>query len=274
MWQRWSERVDGEIRGGIKIFLDVKQVVRTIDGGEIPMRTQAKGKLKREAIGNGGIEGLNVGYSESKCHVEKSIFLLGGDEVTRCAVCSEIIGPSAALALVCPAENCKAVSHMSCLAPSFLVDEGGRSAIVPTSGKCPKCRSELQWVDLVKEMSLRANGEKEVAQLMKKPRERKAKVPKSSKAKSSHSKQDKFDEEDDDQAESSVEDAFHAGTIEDDALPDDWYYQGDEDDMTSAASGFSDGVEAASPKIAASLAAPKSGVVVEDSEWDEKDLLD
>ncbi len=80
MWQIWADRVDGEIRGGIKVLLNVKQPIEAIDDGEIPMSAQAKGKRKRQAIGRGGIEGLDVGYSELKGHVEKSIFLLGEDE--------------------------------------------------------------------------------------------------------------------------------------------------------------------------------------------------
>lgn len=183
MWQRWTGRVDGEIRSGIKIFLDAKQLVEVIDDGEIPMSTQAKGKRKREAIGKGGIEGLDVGYSELKDHVEKSIFLLAEDEVINCSICSEIIGSDTKMALVCPSDGCKAASHMSCLATRFMKDEGQHDSIMPTSGRCPRCKSELQWVDLVKEMSLRTNGEKEVAQLMKKPQEWNTKAQKRSRVK-------------------------------------------------------------------------------------------
>ncbi len=277
MWQIWADRVDGEIRGGIKVLLNVKQPIEAIDDGEIPMSAQAKGKRKRQAIGRGGIEGLDVGYSELKGHVEKSIFLLGEDEQIKCSVCSENVSHKTTMALVCPREGCKAASHIRCLAAAFLEDRGQIDFILPTSGTCPGCRAELQWVDLVKELSLRANGEKEVAQLMKKPKERKTRLPKNGKAMPFLARENKLDDEDDLASEDDLaEDALHAGAAVDDALPNDWYYQDDDDDVmsvTSPTSGFSDGIDSTSP-IKASSAPPRLGVVIEDSEGDEAEILD
>lgn len=272
-WERWSERVDGKIRGDIQILLDVKQPLEAVVHSDTPLSMQAKGKQKLEAVGKGGIEGLDTGYGNLTGHVEKSIFLLGEDESIMCAVCSDTIGPSTAMALVCPSEDCKAVFHMSCLAMRFLVEESGLGPIMPTLGRCPTCRVELRWIDLVKEMSLRANGGKEVAQLMKKPSERKAKASNLRKANSFQELGEKLKDGDDDREEGFVEDSMHAGAAADDALPDDWYYQGDDDDMmsvTSAASGFSDSVDAASPIRAA---ASRLGVVIEDSEGDDAESL-
>ncbi|KAK4694834.1 structure-specific endonuclease subunit SLX1, partial [Lecanoromycetidae sp. Uapishka_2] len=229
MWQRWSERVDSEIREGIKIYLDVTQSLEANVNGQAQTSVQAKGKRKGEAIGKGGIDGLDIGYGDLKAHLEKSTFLLGEDEKIRCAVCSKTIGPSTTMALVCPRDSCKTATHMICLATRFLSAEDVRDPVLPTSGRCPDCKEELQWIDLLKEMSLRANGDKEVSRLMEKPKERKLKVSKSSKAKSSQVQEDKLKDESEDQKDDLAEDTPHDRAAADDALPDDWYYQGDED---------------------------------------------
>lgn len=277
MWQLWSERVDASISSRIKILLDVKQHPKATEAGDAPMSTHAKGKQKREALGKGGVEGIDVGYSELKGHVEKSIFLLAGDEANNCAVCSRDMGKSS-MALICPQEGCRTASHVTCLAINFLKDEGHDASILPTSGRCPKCKSELQWVDLVKEMSLRMRGDKEVDQLMRKPKERKTKAAKSSKAMASLVASGNPENEDDgDLDDGPAEDAIYAGAAVDDVLPDDWLLQEDDDDdmmsVTSAASSLSDSMDAASPRKA-SVKVPRLPVVIEDSEWDDAEILD
>lgn len=275
VWKRWIERVDGSISDRIKVLLDEERSEEPIDGNEIPMSTQAKGKRKREVLGKGGVGGLSVGYGELKGHVEKSIFLLAEDDALNCAVCSKALGPQSKMTLVCPHEDCRTASHMTCLAAKFRMDEGQDASVMPTSGMCPICKEDLQWIDLVKEMSLRARGEKEVAQLMKKPRERRLKVPKTVKLSAAHvDPDDDKDEADADQDHELGEDALEAGAAEDDDLPVDWHIQEDDDKMSiaSATSGLSD-IDVASPtKIA--VASQSLGAVIEDSDWDDAELLD
>ena len=273
VWQRWTERVDGSIRGGIKILLDLKQPEEIINDGKLPITTQAKGKRKREAFGKGGIEGLDAGYSGLKNHVEKSIFFLAEDEALKCAVCAKNMGVETAMALVCPREDCRTASHMSCLATKFIEDEGAGAAVTPTSGRCPGCKEELQWIDLIKELSLRARGEKEVAQLMKK-----LKTPKTKDAASPQLEAYTAVEEDvANPGDGLVEADMRTLDASDESLPDDWQYQDDDDDdMMSVMSGHSahsDGIEAASPTKCFSVA-PKLPAVIEDSDWDDAELLD
>lgn len=272
-WQVQNEKFDTSVSGRIKVLLDVKQSEEAVNGKE--MSIQAKGKRKREALGKGGLDGLDVSYSELKDHVEKSILLLAGDEALNCAVCSKTLGPQPRMALVCPREGCRAAFHMTCLASKFRVDEGQDAAVVPTWGTCSVCKEELQWVEFVKEMSLRVRGQKEVAQLIKKPRERKSKIPKTIKISESHvDPEDNKGEGDDDQDNDSGEDAFQAGAAEDDDLPDDWHLQEDDDmlSVASAASVISD-IDAASPSEPA-LTVQRFASVIEDSDWDDAELLD
>jgi len=211
--------------------------------------------------------------------IEKSTFLLADGETINCSVCGKEIGLERKLSLVCPAADCKAASHLSCLGDKFLHDEGPSDAIVPTSGKCPECKSETLWVDLVKEMSLRIRGKKELVILTKKPRGRKAKVPKLAKAgvpKAEVSESE--DAADTDTDIGSLGAALLAADVEDDLLEDKWRFQENDDDddltsVTSAASGFSDGIDMPSPGKP-SVAAPRLKTVIEDSEWDDAEVLE
>lgn len=274
-WQGLIESVNGNVRGGIKVLLDLKHSEEIFDDDELPMSTKAKGKRKREALGKGGIEGLDVGYNELKNHVEKSISSLAEDKALKCAVCAKKLGSKTAIALVCSQENCRTASHIACLASTFIKDEGSSDAVTPISGRCPGCKAELQWIDLIKELSLRVRGEKEVAKITKKPRERKTKEPK---AKNVQLEAHTFEEEsvvdqEDDYVDVDIR-AMDASA--DDSLPEDWYQGGDDEDTMSIKSGhsaLSDGVEAASPTRHPAIVR-RLPAVIEDSELEEEEFLD
>ena len=270
-WRLWNERVNGSIRGGINISLDLKQPEAVDNDGEVDMSTRAKGKRKREALGKGGIEGLDVGYSELKGHVQKGVLFLAKDEALACAICAKDLGSKTAMTLLCPREDCRTASHMSCLAAKFIEDEGTGAAVTPISGRCPGCSEELQWIDLIKELSLRVRGAREVARMMKKLR-----VPVTKNAAASHHEAPAAVQEDATDPSKDL-DYMRAPDDSDDSLPEDWHCQDDnDDDMMSVMSGHSaqsDGIEAASsPKRFPS--APKLPAVIEDSDWDDAELLD
>ncbi|MCJ1278260.1 Slx4p interacting protein [Puttea exsequens] len=256
---------DHTVRKGIRVVLDLEQPAKASDDEKKTMSTHAKGKLKREAIGKGGVKGLDVSYSRLKSHVEKSVSLLAGDRAIDCASCSNRIAPTDTTALTCPGETCNAAFHMSCLGSRFLSDEGDVARVLPISGICLRCRTELQWADLIKEMSLRVNGEEEVARLLKKPKGRKSKGAKIAEA------QVRRNGSEDDPEETS----FAAGVALDDDLPDNWHSHIDDDMMstTSIDSVFSDSTNVATPKKAISTV-PRLKTVIEDSDWSGAEVLD
>jgi len=273
MWGDWYDRVDASKKRGIKVVSDVKQPEEIYKNDQTPMSTHAKGKRKREKLGKGGVDGLDVGYGRLKEHLEKSVFLLAEDEETDCAVCRNPLGPASKMSLACPRDGCRAAFHMNCLATKFLNDRRGDEILIPILGYCPGCKAELQWIDLVREMSLRVRGKKEVAQLMKKPRERTTKKSKTTAlpAQGVESK----DLEDDHSPEDTHTVPVAAET--DDSLPDDWHYQEDDDMMstTSVGSVRSDSVETMNPTKHSSTVPRfiKLGAVVEDSEGDDAEDL-
>ena len=260
-WQDENQRVNTKIRSGIKIILDLQQTEQVINDGELPMITKANGKDKRNGLGRGGIEGLALDYSELKKHVEKSSSLLAEDEALKCAVCANNLCSKTTMALVCPQKDCRTASHMTCLATKFIKDEGAGAAVTPLSGRCPGCKSELQWIDLIKELSLRARGQSEVVETMKKPKERKTK------------RAHNFAEDAADPDENLVEVDMRVLDVSDESLPDDWDYQDHNDGMVSGLSGHHTllyGAEASTTTTTKRPSAtPRLPAVIEDSELDD-----
>ncbi len=279
VWQRWNEKVDGKIRNGIKIFLDMKQPAEFPDDCQPPTSSQAKRKSKQKAHGSGGVECVDVGYGELKSHVDKSLLLFSEGDAYRCAVCTERFGSPAGTALVCPKENCQSVSHMTCLSSRFLDEEGVPGSMVPTSGSCPQCKSTLQWIDLVKEMSLRVRGEKELTQFMKRPRVRKTKTIKCTTTLQANDLTKEMQGEADEEGDYDLpEDAMHPRYESEEPLPADWYQQINDDDedvmsVTSADSEYSNYLDAARPPRS-KVPTQKLEVVIEDSDWSNAEVLD
>lgn len=201
-------------------MLDLKQPEEVVHEDDLPLR-------KREALGKGGIQGLDFGYSKLKDHVEKSIFFLAEDEAQKCALCAKNLGPQTAMALLCPQEGCRTASHLICLATKFIEEEGTGVGVTPISGRCPGCKEELQWIDLIKELSLRARGEKEVAQMMKKPKECKTKYSNAKNAMASQLEARTILEENAADPDKHLMEAVDASN---EILPDVWQRQDDDDD--------------------------------------------
>lgn len=278
VWLRWSQRVNSEIRPCVKVFLDVKQPVESPNDPAGPLSAQIKQKQKREAIGKGGIDGIDIGYRKLKDHLEKSLFLLAEGEANKCAICADHIEDQSRTVLVCSLATCRAVFHMSCLAKSFLDKEQQGNAVIPTFGKCPNCQSKHQWVDLVKEMSLRVRGETEVAKLMKKPKVSKAKAMKVTKGLLADAAvEPTVDKADGDYNYGLEEDDSDTSSALDEPLPDDWNFQEDDDDdrmsvatITSNASTRLDPTRHTNP----TGPGPRLEVVIDDSDWDDVEVLD
>ena len=272
VWQRWSERVDGKIRDGIKITLDGKPPELLPDQGKTPVENQATDQRKRETRGKGGVEDVDVGYSGLRSHLEKSLLLLAAGVTHACAVCTTKIKFSDKMVLICAKAECRAVTHMTCLSKRFIDEEGVPDDVVPISGSCPHCEATLQWIDVVKEMSLRMRGETEVARLMKRPTVRKTKAAKETVSLQSNDLEGlgEFDYE-----ECSLEDTSARPRYEsEDPLPADWYHQvDDEGEVMSDTSVDSEHLNSMNP-LAPKLPVRKLEVVIEDSDWSNAEVLD
>ncbi|MCJ1324266.1 Slx4p interacting protein [Thelotrema lepadinum] len=119
------------------------------------------------------IRDIDPTYWPIKGQVEAGQALEAQVEDLKCACCKGKVDPHLEMVTICPEQHCQAPSHMACLSQRFLESEPSQE-VLPIQGQCPKCESALKWVDLVKELTLRMRGEKEIKRLMKPSKKRAA----------------------------------------------------------------------------------------------------
>ncbi|RKF76361.1 Structure-specific endonuclease subunit slx1 [Golovinomyces cichoracearum] len=118
-----------------------------------------------------GIKDLVLDYSNVKSHVEKGKNIVDFEQEGTCSICKTELEHGKGIYAICPNLKCTSVTHITCLGKRFLgVYE---DQVVPIKGTCPVCLNEFRWIDVVKEISLRMRGLKEVENLMKIKRKRK-----------------------------------------------------------------------------------------------------
>ena len=265
VWRTWCDRTDGEIRSDLNIILDVEQHSDPSSDSKISRTAQNRKRLRRLIPDNAGVADLDTSYNGVKNGVQKGL-LLAKRETEQCVICSKRLADPA---LVCPQPDCDAVSHVECLAKHFRRSTA-TDFVLPISGNCPSCHVELRWIDLVKELSLRARGVKEMQQLYKSPRVRKTKPKCNPEPERSH-----VTDGCDTSTLSREECMVSSDAIDEDQLPDDWLDQCVDDSVsvTSTDSGLSSIAEALSP-VTASTTMNHSKVVIEDSDWENAELID
>lgn len=293
VWLRWAERVQGNIRDGIRILLDMKrdEVPATVDDpGAPPPSSQPRRPKKADTIGKGGIEGIDVSYNPIKAYVKKSMELLADHKDVSCAICHAYVQKlERNMAVTCPHGDCNAVAHLTCLSKHFLAGED-ENVLLPTEGTCPSCQLQVRWIEVVQELSLRSRGGTELAKLMKKPREKKLKEAKG--AKKLVAAMDVDDDEGDDDEDVHDEDGSDGDQDDDetgtnaalklDTSEDDWLYRepDDDEDVMSVRSTLSDmSMDLLESKrnglTRAGVAQPtdRIEVVIEDSETEDMEIL-
>ncbi|KAF6807178.1 giy-yig catalytic domain-containing protein [Colletotrichum sojae] len=130
-----------------------------------------------------GIYALPVDHAPLKDYVGKGQAISAFEREGNCVVCDEALPHGQGLHAVCPNEDCEGVGHLPCWSRHLLQEEGESNAVVPTRGHCPQCGSPVKWADMMKELTLRERGTKEIEALfktkrMKKTREGKKKAEK------------------------------------------------------------------------------------------------
>lgn len=264
-----------------------------------------------------GIHTLPITYASHKSYLEKSKSVIDFELEGSCAVCTEFLDHNDGIYTVCPQPSCGSVAHLSCLSSHFLKHERTNQgihgedddlilSIVPIEGHCPGCDEKLKWVDIVKEVTLRMRGQKEVEKLLKKPREKAVKVnmPKIKKMRnpdnadsaamaaalaSSHVEYDidSIDLEDSDDDNDDEDERPEFDVMEEDAMfggrlkggrhvIDD--LSSDDNDSISVASVGSTMAFRSSQRIGYDSKGSKSAkaldTVIEDSDWDDAEVLD
>ena len=246
VWQTWCDRVDGQIAEHINVRLDLKDQQT---GNRAATTAPLAKRRKLDLVGKGGVEGVDATYASLQPVLEKGQFVFDPDEHLNCDVCQNQLALDRHLIVICPHVGCRSISHVKCLSMQFLAEAGGGvDAVVPTRGKCPSCQKEVQWANLMKEMSLRVRAAKEVQKILK--------STKGGRAGDMSSDEDELDDE---------SDAITANDIADQTQPDD----DDDDDVMSVTSVDS---EFSTITTTNAFQAERLEVVVEDSD-DEIEIL-
>jgi structure-specific endonuclease subunit SLX1 len=247
VWQKWCERVDGNIRSGIKVYLDLPQ--GESDDLEITSGQQSAKRRKIDLLGNGGVEGVDPTYARFQDVLEKSRFLLDEDDEQSCGVCAQKLDMQADLYTICPHATCRELSHITCLSQKF-TDGNARASFLPQHGECPSCQGPLEWSELMRDVSLRARGEKEVCKLLSKKRKTKAATA-----------AEIMETDSEEGAEEAEEQELTPADVVDDEF--------DEDDNMSVTSEDSSASKPAfTPDKLKSAMPPRLEIVIEDSESD------
>jgi structure-specific endonuclease subunit SLX1 len=250
VWRVWNERVESSLPQS-RIILD----------GDCS-------KNSDEAATVGGISQLPVDYTKLEDYLEKSTFILEDAEDLHCAVCKNLVSPETQQIVVCPRAPCRSTSHLLCLSANFL-DTEDTDTWVPTQGACPTCKEVVQWPLMMQELSFRNRAEKEVQAILgrKEKRERK----KSAKQSFPNIDKSKSKSKTSEMRMSSVEPTFEGRSNpapdvdvsqDDPQLDDNWY---EEVDMGSDTE-FGTRKQSPPPE--------RLEIVIEDSEWEDAELVE
>ncbi|KAL8681375.1 MAG: hypothetical protein Q9186_002518 [Xanthomendoza sp. 1 TL-2023] len=278
MYKAWlvhSKRDLGELRDGFQVFRDFEQPAEQID--ETPPDPKTDQKTKKESPTMAIAEKIDVTYSRFKPHLTKNIARLAESPITTCSICADPLDLRHSVFLTCPSEGCRAISHMSCLARKWAPNHQSDGFLLPISGSCFQCGIEQQWVELVKELSLRGRGEKHLARLTAEPRVRKPKV---TKARSNDASAISGANYPVNALQNLLNDGMSEVDLlmeddEDNPLPEDWQERvEDEDDNVSVTSTESRIPSRQESPVNSKKQRQKLEVVIEDSEWDSAEVLD
>lgn len=165
-WLAYNERVDDQIRPDIPILLDQVQPVESEDE---PSSAQKPSKRRMvDLIGKGGVEGVDPTYAKFQPVLQKLQHRIDDkSDVLTCELCDIGLDIDKDLFNICLDQDCTCMTHLSCLSTQFLKN-ASLGAFVPKDGRCPACNTTLQWADLMRLLSLRLRGQKEIGRLLKK----------------------------------------------------------------------------------------------------------
>ena len=275
-WQKSCSKATEKLRSGITVMLNYKPPFHLAVEEENLHGSSDEKVWKQADLNKTRIASLDIGYSSLKQHVVK-VFHLVTSGITSCAICAQDLSGEEPTLLVCSQPHCCATFHTACLALRFLGEE--QNAVLPISGTCPTCGTVIQWADLVKELSLRRRGIKELNLLFRNPRQRSKNAKKNvDKNLADVVGKQSDDETNDDENDSKVfgEGIVCVSSVDDDSLPDDWQNFVDEEDADSVTSLSTDtadtfmAISSSQPRVDK----PKFKTVIEESDWDGAEILD
>lgn len=150
-WKSWTNSVEHPHRPGLKVLTDFT-TASTAD--EAPTQ---------------GIHALALDYKPMQEYVEKAQNVVSFERHGDCVHCKESLAPNEGLYAMCPNTSCEAMGHLTCWSEHALSSDGKATGeLLPRACTCPSCGGEIQWADMMTELTLRTRGKDTVAKLVKK----------------------------------------------------------------------------------------------------------
>ncbi|TAQ84272.1 hypothetical protein B7494_g7407 [Chlorociboria aeruginascens] len=272
-WVKYTNRSSEPLRDSLKIIQDFPPSSAPSED-ESNLRSNAH-QRKIEY----GIHGLIVDYANEKPYVEKSKGIIEFEREGSCSLCKSELEHDAGIYTICPNPGCEAVTHMACLSKHFLKTDSQAltlDPLIPMQGNCPTCKVELMWVDIVKELTLRMRGQKPVAALLKQKRVKKAKAESASQAipeLSNEESEEEMEKEVLEQLKELHELNPQGGGL---AFGDSWHVIDDSEDsdLESITSTIPSAAQIPRPSAYQMGQVAGSNTVIEDSDWDDAQVLD
>jgi structure-specific endonuclease subunit SLX1 len=159
-WLLWDERSSEHLRADLRLEVDLKES----DAEKLAGGPAGQGGSVAELAVPTALANVDIGYSSVAGHLRKSVDALGSGPVS-CRFCRSGIDAATELAIVCPSDGCSAALHLTCASTSG--QTAATKHVVPMQFKCRSCFGTSDWVELVKEASIRVYGGRLVDKILK-----------------------------------------------------------------------------------------------------------
>jgi structure-specific endonuclease subunit SLX1 len=167
-WEKWCGTASEGVRETLAVVTDFGIGEKGMEVEEV------EGDGEKEEEVPWGTHALPLDYEPIKEYVAKGQDIFEFERQGSCIVCREDMQVGEGLQAVCSNSGCDGVGHLSCWSWHFNRHADGDD-IVPVQGECPKCKGSVTWGEMMKELTLRVRGPKEVEKLLKRKRKRAAK---------------------------------------------------------------------------------------------------
>lgn len=118
-----------------------------------------------------GIHALPLDYTPLALYLEKGHNITTFEREGNCVVCLQHLEHDKGLFAICPNGECEGMGHVDCWSRHLLRQQGEEDgAVLPVDGRCPKCSGPVKWVDMMRELTMRTRGQKEVEKVLKRHR--------------------------------------------------------------------------------------------------------
>ncbi|KAL9112322.1 MAG: hypothetical protein Q9227_003440 [Pyrenula ochraceoflavens] len=170
-WASSAHRFESPINSSIRIirqFNDHTKRLQNIDSGS---QILAPNTTEQER----SLSDLDPTYKSFRAIFDKAGFVLHEHEDVDCSICSRQLQVGKDLIVICQNSECNGTAHLDCLSDKFRAESNDRNAVIPATGKCPSCQTALNWIDLMKELTVRVRSPSVIDKILNRSRDAKSK---------------------------------------------------------------------------------------------------